>query len=206
MKKVLLGMIILASTLSHAGLLGAIEGKNSYVYVDIMDFQPTDTVSFELKVDGNDKDVYRHLFAYLPVDDYYELFNTENDISMSTEKLIYKASGGFDDRTISIEKRALDDSNDIAQKEIATIRIQENKASLEVKAYRRKNILFYVGDLKLVSTNKVSGLSVSRNGVGLFADNRGWPLGKVLTREGLNQATSDTSTESLKQACEIDCE
>lgn len=205
MKKIVIGLITLLSLSSQASLLGSIEGQNSYVFLDILDFQPSNQISLELQADGDSESKYRNISTYLPVQDYYLLFNTGENFSVKTPELEYSAFGPKSNRTIIITSLTLDDSQQVAQKEVATLKIKNEKAELTVQAYRKKRVLFYVGELKLVETTTVSNLTVNRDGVELFVDNRGWPLGKVVTQEGLYEASANTSTNALRDSCEAHC-
>jgi len=205
MKYLSILVTLLCSLSIHASLLGSIEGKNSHVYLDILDYQPMNTVALDLKVDGDDEARYRHLSLYLSVDDYMAMFNSEKNYDVELADVTLSATGPLFKRHIVIEKRTRDDNGEIAQKELVVIKLQGDKASVNIKAFRRKKFLFYVGSLKQVSENSVSNINVIRKGVELFSDNRGWPLGRVLTLDGLINAVEDTSTSGLLEACEADC-
>jgi hypothetical protein len=205
MKKLFAGLLLLASLTTQASLLGSIEGKGGHVYLDILDFQPMNTISLDLNVDGSDDARYRHMATYISVDDYLDLFNSDKEVSFDSDRLSYEAFGSLKNRVVIISLKSLDDSGNVAQKEIATITMSGKTASVKIQAFRRKKIFFYVGDLKQVAENTAYGLEVNRDGVGLFGDNRGWPLGKVTTLEGLEAAVSDTSSNGLKEACEAEC-
>lgn len=206
MKSLLFAGLILISAPSFASLLGLIEGSNSYVEVAILDYQPKATVDLEIQVDGTSENGYRHISAYLAVDAYNALFNSNEELSVETETLNYSAKNEYDQRIVTIERLALDDSGEVASKDVATIVMTVDTATLKVQAYRRKQFLVFVGDLKLVSESKMDGLVVYREGISLYGDNKGWPLGKVITQKGLEKATQDTSTSGLKGACEAECE
>lgn len=205
MKKIFATLMLLGALSTPASLLGSIEGNGSHVYFDILDYQPMNTISLDLNVAGNDQASYRHMATYISVDDYLDLFNSDKDISFDSDRLSYEAFGSVKNRVVIISLKSLDDSGNVAQKEIATITMSGKKASVKIQAFRRKQVFFYVGKLKLVSENTAYDLDINRDGIGLFGDNRGWPLGKVTSLEGLEQAVSDTSTSGLREACEADC-
>ena len=206
MKKLFIAIAILSSVCVNAQLIGGMQGKDSRIFIDIFDYQSTGTVSFEVRVNEGQEDLNdRQLFSLIPVDGYIDMFLSDKVVEVSGQELSYKASGTVNNRNIEITQVSLDDNGEIAAKKVAKIKIKGDTGSVEVKAFGRTQFLFWVGDLKEKSSAKATGLSIQRDGVVLYGDNRGWPLGKVTTLGGLLRASADTSTRGLKNACEAEC-
>ena len=208
MKKLLIILTLLVSMSSHAAMLGSIEQEkeegysedyvednSSRVYIQVMSGQAPGKVGFNIVVNGSEKANYRQIVSELPVDVYYELFNTGDSVSGITEdpELDYRASGSVDNRVVVISR----ETRRGKIKTVAIITIDGAEASLNVKTF---NSVYG----NVLADNKVSGLSVKRDGVWLFDDSQ--PLGKVITKEGLEAATSNSTVVGLKTACEANCD
>ena len=207
-KKLAITLIALIN-ISASALVGGFSGQGSDINFDIMDFQEPNTVGIDIKLDGGNDSKYRSVFFNLNVDDYIAIFNTNQVVNgnkvRSGSIVSFSASGAVNDRKVRFETESLDDNDEVAQKEVTTITMKNGKASVNIEAYRRKQILFYVGKLKKVSETETVNLVINNDGVGLYGDNRGWPSGKVVSIEALLEAAANNSTSGLKAACEVEC-
>lgn len=197
---------------ANASLIGLIENSAIETRFNILDYQEKDTVNFDMRFkSGNGDPNERQVFFNLPIDNYLDIFNSNKNVSVSSQKLSlgeisYSATGELTKRNIQISYKTFDDENDVSHKYNITIKLNEDTADLEMKMFGRKRIFFYVTDLRLRVKNKAKNVSFKRNGVCLYGDNLGWPLGKVITEEGLISAAADTSTLNLQRASEAKCD
>jgi hypothetical protein len=203
----LIALSILSVMSANASLVGSLEGDKVHAYFDIRDYQQRNTVGVEFDL-GNDSvnSKYTQTFFNINVEDYLEIFNTANSVTSESPELDYTAIGIVSQRIISFTSKSIDDGGDIAKKEVTTIRLHGDRADISIEAFRRKRSFFVLGKLKSVSVVTVNDIKIIRNGVSLYGDNRGWPLGKVITETALLKAASDTSTNGLEAACEVDCQ
>lgn len=210
MKKAFIALLMGLSFTVNASLIGGFNGGSSFANFDILDFTPRNTIGINFYIDGEIEQRYRHVSFRLDVNTYNEIFNTDKELSNTLlpdreSKIIYSAKSENGKRTIKFETQFLDDDGMIAMKEETTVVMNNGKASINIKAYTRKVFFGIVGPLRKRSNETVTNLKIDASGVGLFGDNHGHPLGKVVTLEGLLNAASDTSTRALINACEVEC-
>lgn len=204
-------MLLLSINFAFAGLFGQakVGQEDTEIFFSILDYGRKNHVYMNIFLEGEGEHRHRQVYGYIPIETYHAVFNTEESLELSIEdgdnQYDFKASGPLNDRSISITTIFYDDDKMVAQKEITTIKLTDVTADIKIEAFRRKQILFYVGKLRKVETTEAFDLPIDRSGVGLFGDNRGWPLGKVNTIEGLIEAGKDTSTEALRNACQVEC-
>jgi len=146
---------------------------------------------------------------YVPIELYFQVFLSAELVDKKTTQtnnnVYFKASGPVNNRDIEITNDFIDDKARVAQREIINIKQKKNTADLQLRSYRRIDYIFRSGKLKERSSNLAINLKIDHSGLNLYYDNHNQPLGKVVTTQALRQAAADTSTRSLREACEIEC-
>lgn len=211
--KMLSTLLSMSLTLTaHAGLMGKIKGHDeSRLSVSILDYDLRKHVGINIYLDVEGEQGYSHISFYMPIGTYHTIFNsgenTEGEYKDMSTRILYSAIGPKEERDIVFEKQFLNDSGrfEIAMKEIVHITLRNSNASIGIEAFRRELTLFYVGELESVAHNTVDNMTIERDGVWLYSDNTSFPLGKVVTIEGLKAAGENTSTKALLEACEAEC-
>lgn len=216
MKSLFFLSIYLFSLTASANLIGSASKKNSKsnFSISIMDFQRPNSVSLNIFMNGMENARFRQLNKYLPVEMYDEIFHQEipeggynyGSIGDAWDVTVFTARMENGNRVIYIKNTITDpDSREKVGQDFIDITFKGEKASIKFKAIRLVKHFFFFSKLKTVAENEVHNLNVKKDGVWLYGDNKGQPLGRVITYDGLLEAAKDTSTRALIEACEADC-
>lgn len=198
------------SLTSKANLIGGFESSEDQINFDILDYQPKNHLSMNFYLEGSSDSRLRHVFFYLNVETYLELFLSDQEVSGSFETgsestVVYSGSGLINQRDLTFEVQMIDDDGSIALKDVVTVHMNDGWATVKIEAYRRRQFFGWVGPLKKWAETESTDLRIESEGVHLYGSNRGHKIGTVISVEGLRNAASDTSTEHLIDACEVDC-
>ncbi|MCB9061319.1 MAG: hypothetical protein H6622_07345 [Halobacteriovoraceae bacterium] len=184
-----------------------VEDEQTHLGISIMSDQRPNTVEVNIYLNGKKDYRYRHIFFYLDIESYNNLFNSELSVSgqyeMDSDFLIkYRGNGTYDNRTIIFETQFFDDDEMIASKEISTIVLHDLKADISIEAYRRRVFLGFVGSLRSVAKTKAFDMDVDRSGIFFYGGNKNQIIGKTAIYENIIAAGKDNSYKSLKRLCE----
>ena len=183
-------------------------GNGDWLETYVMDFSDS---GITLEVDLRSRGRYGSMTTFLSLEDFQLLFASDETVKEITTNGFIGATTasagnkGDQERWVEIEQRYHDDDGRLVHRKVLSFELSDQQiTAVHLQINKRRQIFGIPLNMKRVFDDG-SELERQATGLGMYRDNRGWPVGRVLSLVGVKKALDDPRETTFSQVCESEC-